>query len=199
MKLSLQSIKENLLVFAVFMGLILPLRLLFYEYLHSYWLGSVGLFSGILFLIFYLSNKGKLGSIGKILTRKITQRATGKLGISFILGSIIAIYLCSIAILGSTYADPQIVNMVQTQMQKQGIHDMKSMVEQPLPKPTLTQLLVSILVIMTPDPISFAMFKGVNDLSNGWLLSLFTVILIEEVEVLGIVLFLRYRNNKLAA
>ena len=193
--MNLQSVKENLIVFAVFIGLILPLRLLFYEYLHNYWLGSVGLFSVILFLIFYLSNKGKLGKIGHILTRKITSKTTGKLGISFIIGSIFVIYLSSLAILGSTYADPQIVNMVHTQMEKQGVHDMQSMINQPLPSPTPLQLVVSILVIITPNQISFAMFHGMNDLSNGWLLSLFSIILIEEIEVLGIILFLRYRNK----
>ena len=195
--ISKQSIKENLIVFVVFVGLILPLRLLFYQYLNHYWLGSVGLFSGILFLIFYLSKKGKLGNTGKILTRKITKRASGKLGISFIIGSIFVIYLSSLAILGSTYADPQVVSLVHEQMKKQGIHNMQSMINAPLPNPTPLQLLVSIAITITPNPISFAIFHGVNDLSNGWLLSLFTIILIEEIEVLGIVLFLRYRNRSL--
>lgn len=192
-----QSIKENLIVFGFFIGLILPLRLLFYQYMHNYWIGSVGIFSGIIFLIFYLGRKGKLGNIGNILTSKITKKASGKLGSSFIIGCIFVIYLSSLSILGSTFADPNVVTLVTDTMHKQGVHDMQSLINQPLPNPTPLQLVLSIVITITPNPISFAMFHSINDLSNGWWLSLFTILLIEQVEVLGIILFLRYKNKLL--
>ncbi len=150
----------------------------------------------MLFLIFYFSNKGKLGNLGKVLTRKIISRTRGNLGKSFIIGSIFVIYLSSLAILGSTYADPGMVKVVTDTMHSQGVHDMQSMINRPLPSPTPIQLLISIIVTITPNPISFAMFHSINDISDGWMQSHITIMLIEEIEVLGIVLFLRYRNSK---
>ena len=195
MKINKQPIKENLIVFGFFMGLILPLRLLFYQYFHEYWVGSFGIYSLVLFAIFYLSKRGKLGSIGTLLTRKITKMSQGKLAKGFIVQSIVVIYMGSLFLLGSSSADPGVVNMVTTDFHKQGIHDMKSLTSQPLPSPTPIQLLVSIVIVLTPNPISFAMYNAMNQISSGWILSLMTIVLIEEIEVLCIILFLRYRNK----
>jgi hypothetical protein len=195
LKITKQSIKENLFLFAVFIGLLLPLRLLFQQYLSHYWIGTLGIFSLVIFLLFYFSNKGKLGNIGRILIKKITSKTKGKLGKSFIIGSIFVIYLSTLSILGSTYADPNDVKLVTDALHKEGVHDMKTMINRPLPSPTPIQLVMSIIITVTPNPISFAMFHSVNDISDGWMQSLFSIILIEEIEVLGIVLFLRYRNK----
>src|SRR5574338_455307 len=99
-----KSIKDNLIVFGIFTGILLPLRLVFYNFLHDHWLGTFGVTSIVVFSLFYMSSKGKLGYVGNIIIEKIQNRAKGKLGMALIIQSIILMWLSIMIILGSNYA-----------------------------------------------------------------------------------------------
>ena len=51
--------KEKLVVIGFFVGIFLPVRMLFVEYVSDHWLGSLGLISGLGFLFLILVKKAK--------------------------------------------------------------------------------------------------------------------------------------------
>ena len=191
MKLDKQDIKESLLVFAIFTGTLLPLRLVFYDYLSHYWLGSFGLTSLFVFGIFYLSKKGKLGKIGVMIIHKLEKRAKGKLGKFVICFSAIAIYFWSLAVSGSLYGDDDVA---LKQLQSQGITDIKTLEQKGNNNVQAKNIPLYLLVLFTPNDVSRMGFKVMNELSNGWVLTFGSVILIDEIEVLALGLYLRYKK-----
>src|SRR5690348_12893026 len=122
MKIDKQDILESLLVFGIFTGILLPMRLLFYDYLSHYWIGSFGLTSAFVFTIFYLSKKGKLGKIGIMIINKLQKRAKGKLGKVMIVFCIFNIYFWSLAVSGAIYGNDE---AAIKELQSKGITDIK--------------------------------------------------------------------------
>ncbi len=185
------SIKENLIVVGIFTGILFPLRLVFYHYLSSYWLGSFGIVTAITLTILYLSNKGKLGSIGGMIIRRFYKRARGKSGIGAIIFSIFFIYFCSLIIAGCTYADQQATKELINLLSKKSIHDIPTLMQERQTY-SIESVIVGLIVMLTPNQLSFVGIKTINELSNGWMLSFFTVDLAEAIEVLGLMFYLRY-------
>lgn len=191
MKLDKQDLKESLLVFGIFTGTLLPLRLVFYDYLSHYWLSSFGLTSLFVFGIFYLSKKGKLGKIGIMIVHKLEKRAKGKLGKFLIIFSVIMIYFWSLAVSGALYGNDDVAIK---QLQSQGITDIKTLEQKGNSNVQTKNIPLSLLILFTPNDVSRMGFKVINELSNGWVLTFGSVILIDEIEVLALGLYLRYKK-----
>lgn len=191
MKIDKQDLKESLLVFGIFTGTLLPLRLVFYDYLSHYWLGSFGLTSAFVFTIFYLSKKGKLGKIGKMIIHKLEKRAKGKLGKFIICFSIGAIYFWSLAVSGSLYGNDE---KAMNQLNSIGVKDMQSLETKTGNTIDPKQVPLALLVLFTPNDVSRMAFKVMNELSNGWVLTFGSVFLIDEIEVLALALYFRYKK-----
>ena len=72
--------KEKLIVIGFLVGVFLPLRLIFVEYVSDHWLGSFGLISGLGIVLLVLAKKGRLGRMGDILERQMKKTIFGKTG-----------------------------------------------------------------------------------------------------------------------
>lgn len=193
--ISKQSILESLLMSGIFLGLLLPLRFVFYTYMQHYWIGTVGIYSGIILGLFYLSKKGKLGKIGTIIARRIEKRARSRFTKLIMGQSIFFIYMSTIFIIGVTYADPEATTSAKQDLKTNGITSLQNIVDKPV-QITPPMIVASLIILLLPTPITFIIFKIINDFSSGFILAFFTITLIEEIEVLGLMLFFRYHIGK---
>lgn len=191
--------KDDLLVTAFMMGLLLPLRLVFYQYLSHYWIGSVGVLSVVILSLVYFSRKGKLGFFGKAWLRTIEKRTKGKTFKTMIIMSCLVLYFGGLMISGITYANPVIYNKTVAEFKQQGIHDTNSLMQydQAHPNTDPYKFLIGILILATPNQISFTLYKIMNDMFGGWFLPILTIAMVETIELLGIVLYLRYERRHL--
>ena len=193
----LQRLKENLIVVGIFTGILLPLRLVFYHYLSHYWIGSFGLLSIVLFSLFYLSYKGKLGKLGNLILRYIQRRSKGKLAKFGIASTSFGVYFSLLIIIGSTYGNVQDVATGEKQLSQNHIVNIKTLMSTPMPNYNAFELFQAFIILLTPNQINFVVIKIANDLSNGWVLTFFTIALAEDLEILGLLLYFRYKKMKI--
>jgi len=194
MGITRQSILESLFVAGVFIGILFPLRFVFYHYLSHYWIGAFGITSVVMFLILYLSSKGKLGKAGTIIIKRLEKRAKGKTVKGLIIFNCFILYFWSLVVIGATYADPIVVTHITTENNKLGIKNTQQIFQYAQTHTiTIQEYIISLMLTFTPNPISFGMFKVLNTMLGGWLVPLLTILIVEQSETLGILLYLRYR------
>ena len=70
--------KEALIVGTVMTGILLPVRLVFYNFVSDNWYGSLGLISLITVLMIFAVKKGWLGKFGEIFERQMYKIHHGK-------------------------------------------------------------------------------------------------------------------------
>lgn len=192
-KITKQCIIEWLVFVGIFSGILFPIRFIFTTYLNHYWFGAVGIITIVTLSLYYLSKKGKLGRIGIILNKKLERRSKGKLGLSFIIILSISIYIQSLIVVGILYADQQDVTIVTTVLKNNGIHDMNTAMNVKSQPHGLLFNLEALIILLTPNQVSFTMMHVINDLSGNFILPLFSILLVEDLEVLGLVMFFRYK------
>lgn len=186
------SIKENLITVGFFTGILFPLRMLFYSYLSSYWIGSFGIITAVTLTLLYLAKKGKLGKFGNIIIRRFYKRAKGKSGIGAIIFSSVIIYLSLLVIISCTYASHNEITLVKSTLKDGGINSIHDFISKPLPQASWEEYIAAEFIVLTPNPLGAAIWKTVNQMTNGWILSILTVEVIEVIEALGLTLYLRY-------
>lgn len=194
-----ESIKEWLVFFGIFSAFLFPLRFIFNEYLHEYWFGSLGVLSIVTFILFYLSSKKKLGYVGFVIKKRLIKRSQGKAFKMFVILSGFIIYLFSLTSFGILEADKTKVNEDLQKLKKQGVTDFDSMNnyiqnDKDMSDPVLW--LQALSISFTPSPITFEISYIMNQFTHGYLFSISSIILVEECEFLGIVLFFRFSNIK---
>lgn len=187
--------KEKILVALIFAGIFFPVRLLFYTYVSQYWLGSFGVMTIMMVSIIYLSRKNKLGYIGRLINKHVMSFAKGKYGIVVIFFTGIFIYFFAIVVLG--IENPVGNEAVRLTLEGQGITNLETL------NPRMAQVqidpltfVIAFLVLFTPNQISSGIFSVMNDFSNGWFLHFATVFLIEEIEIMGLILYFRFHGTK---
>ncbi len=191
MGIQLLDIRDRIIVFAVITGIFLPIRMIFYAYISSHWIGSLGLVSSMMILITFLAHKNKLGSFGRIFVKQMTKTMRGKTGMVAI-----GLSLLFIAYLGSTLVWIERGNTVYS--------DEKQIVSQMIfsdsnLSPSQIKAMNKILQSSNIDTFGFSSFDQVvsmsyaimNDIMGGWLVNLDIILLIEQFEVLGLIFFYR--------
>jgi len=213
-----QDIKEKSIVFGVFTIIFLPIRVFFYTFVTTSWLGSFGLISALSLLLLYLGRKNKLGRFGDIWNRQIVKIAKGKIGAflffePLLLLSLLGFYIFFIEAgnmqftedkesltdylvsenidLGTVMADPK-------------AQDPAANIERGVEK--LTE---SVIIIITqPETIQskefFDLFykelaittSAANDLTHGYMLHMYSIWAVEQVEQLGLISYLRFFYKK---
>jgi len=181
------EIKEKLFVALIFTGIFLPVRLVFYTYVSQYWLGSFGVMTVLMVGIIYFSRKNKLGWVGRMINKQVMSFSKGKIGLFVIISLVFFIYFFSLVVYGIHNAPAPLVLTVE---QIETIQDIENLPEIRV-EPDL--ILPAIFLILIPSEIGFNIFASINDLSDGWLLHFYTVILVEKIEVLGLILYFRFR------
>ena len=187
---------EKLVTALVFTGIFLPVRLVFYNLVSHWWFGSFGLMTVILLSLFYLANKGKLGWFGRIILKQMGRFSAGKVGLFFIINLGFMAYFFGNVIYGIETASIDTVNVMNDELQKQGVTDMKTL-QQHMPEAqiTPTAALISILYLILPNTIGHSVLSIMNDLSHGWILHFSTVIFMEQLEMFGLLIYFRKRST----
>ncbi len=192
MGVRLLDIRDKLVVFAVITGIFLPVRMVFYAYVSSHWIGSLGLVSSMMILITFLAHKNKLGGFGRIFVKQMTKTMRGKSGVVAV-----GLSLVFIAYLGSTLVWIERGNTVY--------YDEKQVITQMIFSnsnltPSQTSEMSKIWQFHDGSPFSvFSRFDQVismtyaimNDVMGGWLVNLDVILLIEQFEILGLIFFYR--------
>ena len=192
MELRLQDIRDKAIVFSIVTGIFLPVRMLFYTYVSPHWIGSLGLASSVMMVLIVLSHKNKLGWFGRMFIEQMTKTIKGKTGkIAIVLS------LLLIAYFGSTLIWIERGNTVYSQ-EKQLISQLIFSNESPDSLKTKMHGKTAfwnqdngIFGILYFDRITSMTYAIMNDMLGGWLVNLDTILLIEQLELLGLVVIYR--------
>ncbi len=196
----IEDFKEKALTVAFFTGVFLPVRLLFYTFVSQWWIGSFGLITGILITVMVLSNKNKLGKLGKIVNKQVMSFSKGRYGKLSLVYLVFMIYLYSLFIYGVENPPLERKQEFVQVLEQEGITDLESASKAENigwsgPGASLG-IIFSLIIITVPNSIGFALFSIINDWTDGWMLHFATVFLIESLEVLGLVIYFRYGCKK---
>ena len=191
------DVKEKLLTGLVFTGIFLPVRLLFYTYITTWWLGSFGMVTGVMLTVPYLGRKGKLGWLGKMINKQVTRVSKGKAGIATICFSIFFLTAFANMLYGMTYAPDMAVKEIKQVLEKEGITDLQSHLESTKDIRfdwwELLLIMPGVLFIMVvPTDPSYALFSIINGWTFGWMQHFMTVLFVQEIEIFGLVIYFRY-------
>ena len=188
--------KDFFIVAGVMTGILLPVRLLFVEFVSNDTWGSLGLISAISVIIVILVKKGKLGKFGKMFEREMLRLTSGKRRVFvFSMITIMVVYFSlSITLIDSgntIYLEEKERIMVQ-------VFDHYGDIDFENPESVLETLEPEQVVSGIPDYAnsflndykSLAITQAiVNDFSNGFILHFHSVFLIEGLELLGVYVF----------
>lgn len=197
----LEDLKEKLLVAGLFTGIFLPVRLLFYSYVSQYWLGSFGLITGILLTMMYLTKKEKLGPVGRLVNKQIHSFSKSNYGKASIIFLIFYVYIFSLFIYGINNANPILKQNILSNLAAEGYGDLNDVAEN-MDKlnwtgPGIDSVpLFGLVIILIPNNLGYTIYSIMNDYSDGWFLHAATVLLIEQLEALGLILYFRYFSKK---
>ena len=183
--------KEKLIVMGFLVGIFLPLRLIFVEYVSDQWLGNFGLISGLGLVLVILIKKRKLGKIGNIFEKQMKKAIFGKTG-----KFVVALSILSLLYFGSTmvfmergvsvYSEDQIL-FYDAIIQNNDLNQIN-----PNNLKNLHIVYDSDNRIYSTFDYAFSITYAImNEFSGGWLEHLYFILMVEQVEILGIFIFYR--------
>ena len=183
--------KEKLIIAGFLIGIFLPIRLVFVEYVSDHWLGNFGLISAIGLVLLILIKKRKLGKIGSVFDKQMKKTIFGKTGKFVIIFSIL-----SLVYFGSSMMFIERGITVYSE-------DQELFYDAIIQNKNLEQInpnnLKNIHIVYESDNLLYSTFDYafsitysiMNEYSDGWLEHLYFILLVEQVEMLGIFLFYR--------
>jgi len=196
----MKNIYESLIVFGIFTGVLLPVRLLFVTYVSDNWLGSFGIISVISIGLIILTKKQKLGEFGRMFDRQMNKFMTGKRGKFFFVEAIVFLFILG----GMIFAVEQ-GNSTYLDMKNQLLaeHPEFSDADKILEKSEELEIrdylfgfVVMVASFFVAFPIFSTVFAVINDASGGWLLHFYTVAFVEYIELFGILVLYKLTFNK---
>lgn len=196
--------KDFFVVAAVMTGLLIPVRLLFVEYVSDSTWGSLGVISVISVTVVVLAKKGKLGWFGRMFENEMTRMTRGKRQVFvFCWLTMLAIYF-SVSIVaidqGMTIYHDETMRIYEIVQEKYNLDFEKTdTVINTLEPGAITAGVDDYADAMINNFQVVAITQGIlNVASNGFLLHFHTVFLVETVEVLGVFIFYKIalRRNK---
>lgn len=182
---------EKLIMMGFLIGIFLPLRLIFVEYVSDQWLGNFGLISGLGLVLLILTKKGKLGKVGRIFEKQMKKAIFGKTG-----KFVIVLSILSLLYFGSTMVFMERGATVYSE-------DKMLFYDAIVQNNDLSQInpsnLKNIHIIYDSDnriystfDYTFSITYGImNEFSSGWLEHLYFILMVEQIEILGIFIFYR--------
>ncbi len=195
-----QNLKESAIVFGFFTGILLPLRILFVTYVSQNWFGSFGVMTIVSVIILILAKKNMLGRFGKMFLRQMTKNQHGKRALFFygesaILISILLVSIIAINLGNTVYVDQkQNLEFLHPELKDQNtiLKETKNV--------SLDKLVVAIallpLLTISKFPQMAILFATLNDAFHGWILNMYTIALVEYLEIFGVLLFYRFSLPK---
>lgn len=199
-KMTLQTKKKKwsmdfFIVSGVMTGILLPVRLLFVQYVsHDVW-GSLGVISLISVVMVILVKKNKLGKFGIMFEKELTRLTSGKRRIFIMAWLTMLIIYFAISMIaidqGNKLYSNEVNEAKQIIMEKYNLNFEK-------PETVIGTLEPNQIVSGLPQYANamFTNFKAIaivqaimNDISNGFLLHFHTIFFVETVEVMGVFIF----------
>ncbi|WP_297442530.1 hypothetical protein [Nitrosopumilus sp.] len=188
---------ESLIVFGIMGGILLPVRLLFTEFVSDNWLGSAGLISVISVVIILLAKKNKLGFFGHMLERQIFKFQKGKRGILIFTESAILLVILGTIIFAidqghSLYSEQKMEYVAEIESQQNPVDAAKNMT----PSDWVFGAIMAPVGFVTAFPQMSAAMASIDEKMDGWLMHFYTVGFVEYLELVGILVYYRISFRK---
>lgn len=185
------DLKEKLVVLGFTLAIFLPIRLLAGRFFLDNWFGMLGVASAISISLVILVKKEKLGKIGHIFKRQMAKSLWGRPAKFIIIMLVLFSAYFGITILlvergNELYShDKQIIeeNFAKNRFDKETLSRLIGPQIQDIMVISQIQYLEYFLAI------SYAML---NDTTNGWLVNMHMILLIEQIEAFGLLWFYRH-------
>lgn len=197
--------KDFFIVAGIMTGILLPVRLVFVEFVSNDTWGSLGLISAISVIMVVLVKKGKLGWFGKMFEREMFRLTSGKrrLFVAAMITMMIIYFTMSITLIDQSntiFGDEKERVKVQ-------VLDHYSAIDIEKPESVIATLEPNKVVEGIPEYAkslvhnwkALSITQGiVDDLANGFILHFHTVFLVEFLELAGVYIFygITMRNKK---
>ena len=196
----MKGIFELLIVFSIMTGLLLSSRILFVHYVSDDWFGSLGIITGISISVIVLAKKRKLGWFGPMLERQIYKFQRGKRGLVIFTESALLVVVLGVMIFtieqgNSVYFDLKTEFMEDNLSIKSPKQILESAGEMTIYDWFAGVLMIPV-VFGTEFPQFSAFIASIDQRLDGWIMHFYTVGFVENLEVLGILIFYRVGFKK---
>ena len=188
-----KDLVEKLIISSVMIGIFLPARLIFSSYFSDEWIGSVGVVSAFAILLFVLIKNHKLGKFGQIFERQMRKTIggrTGKFAISFSI-IFLALFATTLILIDRGYTVHQEdKKLFYQEIVENENYNIENLSRDDLNGPIYVDgsALQVFSVVEYGLSISYAI---VNDITEDWMRHILIVMLVEQIEVIGLLYFYR--------
>ena len=198
LKFNTSEFKEILVVGTVMMGILLPARVAFVTFIGDSWFGSFGVISAIAIIILLLAQKNKLGWFGKAFLKQMFKLQKGKrryftyfmvaFGIFFTISIIYGIEL------GKTTLQEETEDFrSQIPEDQQNMEAMMQQTKNIKPTDFILAIFAIFYLLFFQFDVFAILVTILNQISNNMFSHLAPVFLVEQLEFLGMLLFIKLR------
>ncbi len=199
-KLDVQDVKEKIFLMGITAGIFLPVRMLFVNYVTDDWLGSVGLLSLFGLVFIYLTQKRKLGRLGRIVEKQMRKTIGGRAGKYIVAFSLVFLIYFGASIFfmdrgNSVYYYDKEILFTTLQDYQQLTRD-NIPIEKLLGPVPLGENFDGFAWVSSAEYTLSVSLALMNDFTGGWMENLMFIVFVEQFEVLGILYFFRRRYKQ---
>lgn len=191
-----KELAEALAVAVVMLVILLPIRVLFVRYVADSWIGSFGLITAISLIIIILAKKGKLGWFGTAFHRQMYKVHRGKRKYFVYTNMVIGLLFFGGTIYAIEIGHEQFQYEIDLLKQELPSDNMQDIAKDAQNEFKIEQLPLAILVFFYVTIFRFDIFSvimtTINDFSDGWILHFSTVFFVEQIEVIGLLVYYKF-------
>ena len=190
------DLKEKLIILGITAGIFLPIRLVFTSLVSDNWLGSLGLMTIFAILLVLLIKRKKLGKIGIMFERQIRKTIVGKTGKYIILFALFFLFYFGTTLFfmdrGNTIYEEDKEIFYFAIIGEKGF-DIEEISTYNLngPKILKNTNYENLQSIANLDYVFSIAYAVMNDMSQEWISHFVILMFIEQIELIGLLLFYR--------
>lgn len=190
------DLKEKLIILGITVGVFLPIRLVFTSLVSDNWLGSLGLMTIFAILLVLLIKRKKLGKIGIMFERQIRKTIVGKTGKYIILFALFFLFYFGTTLFfmdrGNTIYEEDKEIFYFAIIGEKG-YDIDEISTYGLngPKILKNTNYENLQSIANLDYVFSIAYAVMNDMSQEWISHFVILMFIEQIELIGLLLFYR--------
>lgn len=190
------DLKEKLIILSITAGVFLPIRLAFSSLVSDDWLGSLGLMTIFAILLVFLIKRKKLGKLGIMFERQIKKTIGGKTGKYIILFALFFIFYFGATLFfidrGNTIYEEDKEIFYYSIIGEKG-YNIDEMSTYSLNGPIILKNTnyENLQSISDLDYVFSIAYAVMNDMSQKWVSHFVIVMLIEQIELVGLLFFYR--------
>ena len=190
------DLKEKLIILGITAGVFLPIRLVFTSLVSDNWLGSLGLMTIFAILLVLLIKRKKLGKIGIMFERQIRKTIVGKTGKYIILFALFFLFYFGTTLFfmdrGNTIYEEDKEIFYFAIIGEKG-YDIEEISTYNLngPKILKNSNYENLQSIANLDYVFSIAYAVMNDMSQEWISHFVILMFIEQIELIGLLLFYR--------